>query len=262
MVLIDGNNLFYKSFFVTKWKSLDAVKRMFLTLVRTSSVGCANIKIVWDSSSGYWRYKLYPSYKEGRTPFCDDNVKDDFYKWRTAIIKWMRGDFSYRQLQLDGFEADDIIAEMVRNRSGVNTIIVIVSSDKDFYQLLSLSKPTVMIRRVGHSSKALYSAIDFADEFGIEPFLWSDVKTLCGDKSDNISGVNGVGIKRALEIIKKYGRVSSWIDSELVDDGSVVFKWASKAKIDFEKLKMYYNLIDLSENRSGKTISIGSNILK
>lgn len=107
-----------------------------------------------------------------------------------------------RQVSIDAYEADDVIGTLSKLHETQQDIVFIVSSDKDFYQLLS---PQVSI--FDPIKGEAWTLDRFRGEYGIEPWQWVDVGALMGDKGDNIHGVKGVGVKTALRLISQFGSV-------------------------------------------------------
>jgi len=267
MVLIDGNNLLYKDYFSYKGADYKQLKDFFIRHLHSlASSGIHDLVVIWDSAFGSWRNIAYPSYKGTRTMSlfeCDSEAKK-FYHWRIKLRQFLYTRTSIRQTHINRFEADDIIALYVRNRikKKIDVNITIVSNDKDFYQLLHSYRPTVNILRVGRNKQRVLTREDFEEEYEIRPALWSDVRALSGDTSDNIPGIEGIGPVRAVEIIKTYGPLKKWINSVAPNDKIKISKWAFKARLKRKKVMFYYKLVDLKRNHSGLRLELSNNTYK
>lgn len=246
LFLVDANNLFYKAYFASN-KTYPQVKRnFFVTLfqVRKSlRLKESQLKIIWDARNT-WRKQQYAAYKSGRNQFGDDKELKRFLMSRNLLKKETHNNSKFVQYEIDGFECDDIIAHMCLNLLDGEKA-VILSGDKDFYQLLS---EDVSIYRLG-ARPNLYTISDFRDEFGIEPNLWLDVKNLVGDSSDNIKGAFGIGMKRALTLVKKYGPLPKWDTKALEVEKSKESVMALGVLKDIVRLKKERRLMTLRSLR-------------
>ncbi len=162
-----------------------------------------NILFVWDSTDNK-RKKIYPDYKLRK--FDSAENKSNCKK----LICLLRANLQSLGLWIDidqeGYEADDLIAYIIKHRFAENFIIV--SSDSDFYQLLS---QRVMIYNI--DKKKYYTRVNFNQEFGgIIPENYAKMKALVGDKSDNIKGVFGIGFKKATKMIQEKRCWSYWVE--------------------------------------------------
>ncbi|MDR1110529.1 MAG: DNA polymerase I [Deltaproteobacteria bacterium] len=156
----------------------------------------AYLGVVFDSRGPTRRHELYPAYKANR-PAMDPNLAA-----QQAPIREIVGALGLRGLEEPGFEADDIIASMCRLAVSEERKVVIVSGDKDFYQLLS---PMVSMYDPDPKKSSAMTLEGFRDRFHIEPAAFLDVQALMGDTSDNIPGVPNVGQVTALKLIGSFG---------------------------------------------------------
>ncbi len=146
------------------------------------------------------RKKIYSEYKEGRkkesTPEQDD-ARQGLYSQLELMRDELLPEIGFRNVfHRDGYEADDLIAEVCIGMPKKHTAIII-STDNDLWQLLVDGR--VMI--YSPTLKALFTAKLFRDMWGIDPFLWSDVKALAGCTSDNVKGIKGVGPHKATKFL-------------------------------------------------------------
>jgi len=188
------------------------------------------VAIVWDAKGPTFRHQLYDKYKANRPPMPDD------MGIQIPYVREIVDAFGLVQLELNGYEADDIIATMARHVTDRD--IVIVSSDKDLLQLIG---PQVSI---WDSMKDEVTDLDrFRQQFGIEPAQFLEILTLAGDTADNIPGVPGIGPKTALKLIQKYGTVDNLIRH--LDELKGKLKERLEASRD--QLQLWRRLVKLAE---------------
>ena len=185
------------------------------------SVQSLKVVFAWDSRESI-RRSLYPAYKEGRHKKHktreERKAEAEMYGQFDAVRDWVLPTIGFRNVFIaPQFEADDIIASIC-NRYKDRERVVIVSSDNDLYQLLS---PGCCMYRP--KTKKYYTSKDFRQEWRIQPQQWVLVKAMAGCASDNISGIEGVGEKKAAAYIRgllpKGGKVAQRIES---DEGQTI----------------------------------------
>ncbi|MDR1297951.1 MAG: DNA polymerase I [Deltaproteobacteria bacterium] len=154
------------------------------------------LAVVFDSRGKNRRHEMYAGYKANR-PRMEPDLAEQQPKIRELVrLLGLAG------LEKPGFEADDLIASMCRLAVSEGRKVVIVSGDKDFYQLLSAD---VSMYDPDPKKNSALTAEDFRARFGLEPEAFLDVQALMGDSSDNIPGVPKVGEKTALKLVSDYG---------------------------------------------------------
>ncbi len=158
------------------------------------------IAVVFDTAQPTFRHELYPEYKAHRDAFPDDLVP------QLARIKSLITAMGLEQVELPGYEADDIIGTIARRESHDGHHILCVTSDKDYFQLVT---DKVSILRPGKNvgEYDLYTAPEVRAKFGVHPDHVIDVLALIGDASDNVPGVKGVGEKTAIPLIERFGSI-------------------------------------------------------
>lgn len=205
LILIDGNSLLNRAFYAM---------RVFTTkdgLPTNGIFGFIKLvfKIIDDEKPQYFavafdvhaptfRHKLYDKYKGTRKPMPEELVK------QVPILKDLLHAMNVRTLELEGYEADDIIGTVSRKFKDVHTYIY--TGDRDAYQLVN-ERVTVCFTKRGVSDLDRLSAKNFRELVGLEPWQIVEEKALMGDSSDNIPGVHGIGGKTALDLLQKYGSV-------------------------------------------------------
>jgi DNA polymerase I len=164
------------------------------------------IGIVFDTSKPTFRDKLFEQYKAQRPPMPDDMRVQMPYVRR--LCEAMRLPI----LELDGFEADDVIGTMAKRGAEQKLDVLVISNDKDMMQLVNSG---VKILRTGSGGAKADTIVDSAkvqEILGVPPDKVIDLMALLGDTVDNIPGAKGIGEKGATELIQKYGSVESALD--------------------------------------------------
>ncbi|MEG9862108.1 MAG: DNA polymerase I [Parvularculales bacterium] len=153
-----------------------------------------HIAIIFDASGKSFRNDLYPEYKAHRPPAPEDLVP------QFSLVRDATRAFSLPAVELEGFEADDLIATYATHAEQAGAQVTIISSDKDLMQLVT--KRVTML----DTMKDKHIGIEQVEEkFGVLPERVVDVQALAGDSSDNVPGVPGIGIKTAAQLIQDFG---------------------------------------------------------
>ena len=191
-------NLFIHSFFAGLLSTTNKIKQKYTTI--------DNINIIWDSRINN-RKKLYSDYKGNRQSKSSTDFKNkaNHYTLLDKLKDSLKTLGDWANISLEGYEADDLIAYFVKE-SSIDNQFIIVSSDNDMYQLLG----DRVVQYLPHR-KEFYSLLDFKKEFGIIPEKYVYVKALMGDKGDNIKGVEGIGVKRAVKLIQQGRCWNHWL---------------------------------------------------
>jgi DNA polymerase-1 len=164
------------------------------------------VAIVFDTRQPTFRDKLFEKYKAQRPPMPDEMSVQLPYVRR--LCEAMRLPI----LELDGYEADDVIGTMAKKAAANKIDVLVVSNDKDMMQLVN---PGVRILRTGSGGAKADTIVDAAkvtEILGVPPQKVIDLMALLGDTVDNIPGAKGIGEKGATELIQKYGSVESALD--------------------------------------------------
>lgn len=211
VVLVDGNNLMFRSYFATLYSgSTLRNKKGFPTNAIYGFVNMIN-KIISEEKPMYiavafdvgktFRHEKYDYYK-GKRDNTPDELKEQF-----PIAKQILTAMNIKYFELQGYEADDIIGTFSKKCEQDDYFkALIVSSDKDLLQLIT-DQTEVKLLKTKDYIRMDYKT--FYDTYGIEPIKMIDLKALMGDASDNIPGVKGIGEKTALKLLTTYGSLSS-----------------------------------------------------
>ena len=162
----------------------------------------ARIAVVFDAARKNFRYDIYADYKANRDETPPDLIP------QFPLIKEAASAFGLPNMELEGFEADDLIATYAKLAEAQSIPVTIISSDKDLMQLV---RPGV---RMMDPMKQIYIGPDEVfEKFGVTPDKVTDVQALAGDASDNVPGVPGIGVKTAAQLITEYGDLETLLAS-------------------------------------------------
>lgn len=164
------------------------------------------IAIVFDTSKPTFRDKLFESYKAQRPPMPDE------MSLQLPLVRRLCEAMRFPIVELDGYEADDVIGTMAKQAAKNNLDVLVISNDKDMLQLV---KGGVRILRTGTGGAKADTIVDakkVEEILGVPPEKVIDLMALLGDTVDNIPGAKGIGEKGAAELIQKYGSVEKAIE--------------------------------------------------
>jgi DNA polymerase-1 len=154
-----------------------------------------HIAVIFDASGRSFRNEIYDQYKANRREMPDDLAP------QLAHVRQAADAFGVCRIEMEGFEADDLIATYARHATEAGAKVTILSSDKDMMQLVSddrvMMRDPMTDRPIGET--------EVREKFGVGPDKVIDVQALCGDSTDNVPGVPGIGVKTAAELINTYG---------------------------------------------------------
>jgi DNA polymerase I len=215
LFLIDGNSLAYRAFFAlpesiatSTGVPTNAIFGFASMLVKIlTDYGPKATVVVWDA--GYTgRKEIYPEYKAGRSS------RPDLLKEQWPHFEPLVAAFGYKNLRVEGFEADDVIASIAHRATAQTPPIpvMVVTGDRDAYQLVD-DHTRIMTTSRGITDTKVYDIQGVIDRYGIAPELVPDFIGLKGDTSDNIPGVPGIGDKTAAELLQRFGSLESVLDS-------------------------------------------------
>ena len=208
IILLDGNNIAYRAFYAlpatiatssgTITNAVLGFTSMLLKLIeeqRPDVIACA-----FDSRGPTFRHEIFNDYKATRKKMPDELIG------QMPLIKEVIKAFDIKILEVEGYEADDIIATLASAAPNKFNETLIVSSDKDILQLVSREVKVMSIKK-GITDTVIFNEEKVQEKFGIIPEKIKDFLALTGDSSDNIPGVAGIGPKTALSLLKVYGSI-------------------------------------------------------
>jgi DNA polymerase-1 len=213
LFLVDGYALIYRSFFALGDQRLvsskgenTAIARGAIEFLRRLLEKHKPHYLAWIHDAGLsFRHERYPEYKATRERLLPEQ-QADFDTGVERVSEILSG-YRVPILELEGYEADDVIGTLARQAAAQEIDAVVVSGDKDFVQLIG---PGVSILnpwhgRPGQTVEKWYDEANAADRLGVPPNRVVDYLALLGDSSDNVPGVKGIGDKTALALIQKWG---------------------------------------------------------
>ncbi len=215
LFLIDGNSLAYRAFFAlpesiatSTGVPTNAIFGFASMLVKIlTDYGPKATVVVWDAGSS-GRKEVYSEYKAQRSS------RPDLLKEQWPALAPLVEAFGYRNLQVDGYEADDVIASIAEQAKIQDPPIevMVVTGDRDAYQLVD-EQVRIMTTSRGITDTRVYDREGVIDRYGIPPELVPDFIGLKGDTSDNIPGVPGIGDKTAAELLQRFGSLEQVLDN-------------------------------------------------
>ena len=212
LFLVDGNNLAYRGFFALPEELatsegfptnalLGFTNMLFKLLADYKPKGVA---VAWDTRPVH-RTELSADYKVDRRPM-PDLLREQFPHFRPIVEA-----FGYRNLEFEGWEADDVIATLANRADEAGIKTTVVSTDRDAFQLVSENVCLMMTPR-GVADVHVYTPERVEARYGVRPDQVPDFIGLKGDTSDNIPGVPGIGDKTAGQLIAQYGSVENVLE--------------------------------------------------
>ena len=207
LILIDGSGYIFRAYYAlppmnrkdgTPVNAVFGFTNMLVKLIEDYSN--EKLIVIFDATRENFRNKIYPKYKANRGETPEDLIP------QFDLIKKSVQAFNIPQLELEGYEADDIIATYTNQAQKLNIPSLIISSDKDLMQLVS--DKVEMLDPMKNKKIGINEVIE---KFGVKPNKVIQIQALTGDKVDNIPGALGIGPKTALELIKRFGDIEGLI---------------------------------------------------
>ncbi len=211
LFLVDGNAIAYRSYYAfiqrpltnAKGQNTSAVYGFVTFLNRILTQEAPDyIAVVFDTGAPTFRHKEYKEYKATR-----QKMPEDLFS-QLAIIKDVVDAYKIPVLEMDGFEADDVIGTLAKRAESEGALSFLVTADKDFMQLVSGKTKMYKPGRQG-TDVEIVDIEAVKQKFGVPPEKVIEVLGLTGDSSDNVPGVPGVGEKTAIPLIQQYGSIEN-----------------------------------------------------
>jgi len=207
VLLLDGNSLTYRAFFAlpTDMETADGqvtnavfgFTSMLLNLIKDQRPDA--VVVAFDRPEPTFRHEMLPEYKAQR------EATPDLLIQQFGLVREVLEALNIPSVEMVGFEADDLLATMAVRVSDNKDEAIIVTGDRDIYQMVKDPFIRVLYNRRGVSDYALYDEDGILDRTGVAPSLYPQYAALRGDPSDNLPGVPGVGEKTAAKLINSYG---------------------------------------------------------
>lgn len=213
-IVIDGNSLLNRAYYAIRTPMITSKGVYtqgvfaFINMLRKimSDYRPDYIAVAFDRKAPTFRHEKYKEYKAGRKPMPPE-LQMEF-----PILKQILEAANITILEIDGYEADDILGTVSKKADELGVHSYLVSGDRDIFQLASDTTSVIYTKR-GVSEFDLYDRNAIIEEYGFPPDQFIDYKALMGDKSDNIPGIPGIGDKTARKLITEYGTVENVIES-------------------------------------------------
>ncbi|MED5359734.1 MAG: DNA polymerase I [Pseudomonadota bacterium] len=208
LYIVDGSGFIFRAFHAirplnrpdgTPVNAVFGFTRMLMKLLRDTEAD--HIAVIFDAARRNFRNDIYPDYK-GHRPDAPEELVPQF-----PLIKQASEAFNLHTIEIEGFEADDIIATYARQATEAGAEVTIVSSDKDLMQLVNDKVgmfDEMKNRRIGRD--------EVFERFGVGPEKVVEVQALAGDSVDNVPGVPGIGVKTAALLINEYGDLDALLE--------------------------------------------------
>ncbi|CDL00327.1 fused DNA polymerase I 5'-_3' exonuclease; 3'-_5' polymerase; 3'-_5' exonuclease [Magnetospirillum gryphiswaldense MSR-1 v2] len=203
--LVDGSGFIFRAFHGlpamsrpdgTPVNAVYGFTTMLLKLL--SDTDADHVAVIFDAGRLSFRNDIYPEYKAHRPPAPEDLVP------QFPLIRDVVAAFNVPSVEMEGFEADDLIATYATQAVARGARVTIVSSDKDLMQLVG-----ERVEMLDTLKNRTIRAPEVLEKFGVAPDKVVDVQALCGDPTDNVPGVPGIGVKTAAQLIGEYGDLDS-----------------------------------------------------
>ena len=245
VLIIDAMNMYFRNYIInpsisTNGNPIGGLKGFLQSLQKTiKDVNPSEIIICWDGGGGSKKRKtLVKTYKEGRSPIrLNRSIRQmtreqeiENKNWQLTRLFSYLNELPVIQLIIDDIEADDIISQVAQHPVYEDWQKVIVSSDKDFYQLLNDS--TILIRPI---QKKIVNKNNILEEFKIHPNNFALARSIVGDKTDNLPGITGIGLPTVAKRFPFLVEEKSYTIQEIIDH-------CEDNKI--KNIKAYNNILD------------------
>ena len=233
-VLVDGNSIMNRAFYglmgskmlTTKdGKYTNAVYGFLAILFKLlDDIQPQYMAVAFDLKAPTARHKMYEGYKANRHGMPDELAE------QMPIIKEVLRAMNIDIIEMEGYEADDILGTLSCYGEAQNLNVTILSGDRDTFQLAT-DRVTIRIPHTkgGKTETDEYNREKIIEKYGLEPKQLIEVKGLQGDASDNIPGVPGVGEKTALKLVQKYGSIENLYKK--IEEGQDDLKGKQREKI-------------------------------
>ncbi len=212
LYIFDGTAIVYRAYYALPPLSTPDGKptgavfgtaKMLLKFIKDHVSRNDSMVFVMDSKAHNFRHTLFEDYKANRAPM------PEMMSVQLSYVERLIECLKIPLLKETGYEADDIIATLVKRFAAAFDRIYVVTGDKDLLQLVGENVRILRFASLGISDLVEYDEEMVINKYGLKPSQIGDYLSLVGDASDNIPGVRGIGEKSAVELLKKYGSVEN-----------------------------------------------------
>ncbi len=239
LMIIDGNSILNRAFYGLQGVQLLSASDGLHTNAIFGFLNILNkfleeekpqyLCVAFDLKAPTFRHLEYDGYKAKRKGMPPELAE------QMPVMKEVLDAMNIKRLEMEGFEADDIIGSISQCAEQQGILTVIVTGDRDSLQLASERTRILMpVTKGGRTETEAYDAGGVLERYGVSPAQFIDVKGLMGDQSDNIPGVPGIGEKTAIELIKAFGSIDRIYENlERVEKKSVKEKLENHRELAF-----------------------------
>ncbi len=245
-LLVDGNSLTYRAFFALPTDMATASGQVTNAVFGFTSMLAYVLKdqkpdgilVAFDRPEPTFRHKAEPEYKAQR------DAAPDILRQQMGDVREVLDALGITSIDQVGWEADDLIATATRKLTDLGEDVIIVTGDRDSYQLVSDPHVRVLYNKRGVSDYALYDEAGIEEKTGVTPAMYVQYAALRGDTSDNLPGVPGVGEKTAAKLINKYGGLDGIfanVDEQTPKLKSNLIENEARARKNFDLMMLHFD---------------------
>jgi DNA polymerase-1 len=215
LLLIDGHSMAYRAFYALPAENFTTASgqhtnaiygfaTMLLSLL--SSEKPTHVAVAFDVSRKTFRSEIFPEYKANRAKTPDE------FRSQMSYLHELVSAFGITQFEVEGYEADDVIATITKRAEKEGAEVFICTGDRDSFQLVN-DKTTVLYPKRGVSDLARMTPDAVQEKYGMSPTQYPDFAALRGDPSDNLPSIPGVGEKTAAKWVVEYGSLQELLSN-------------------------------------------------
>ncbi|MEY4087201.1 MAG: hypothetical protein RIU70_311 [Actinomycetota bacterium] len=223
LLLVDGHSMAYRAFFALPAENFTTAQgqhtnaiygfaTMLISLLKDEKP--THVAVAFDVSRKTFRTEIFPEYKANRA-----KTPDEFRSQMSYLHELVKG-FGISQFEIEGFEADDIIATITKRAEKEGAEVLICTGDRDSFQLVT-AQTTVLYPKRGVSEMARMTPEAVQEKYGMTPDQYPDFAALRGDPSDNLPSIPGVGEKTAAKWVVEYGSLKELLSHAETVGGKV-----------------------------------------
>jgi len=215
LLLIDGHSMAYRAFYALPAENFTTASgqhtnaiygfaTMLLSLLTSEKP--THVAVAFDVSRKTFRSEIFPEYKANRAKTPDE------FRSQMSYLHELVSAFGITQFEVEGYEADDILATITKRAEKEGAEVFICTGDRDSFQLVN-DKTTVLYPKRGVSDLARMTPDAVQEKYGMSPAQYPDFAALRGDPSDNLPSIPGVGEKTAAKWIVEYGSLQELLSN-------------------------------------------------
>ena len=246
LLLIDGHSMAYRAFYALPAENFKTSNgqptnaiygfaSMLINLIKEEKP--SHIAVAFDVSRKTFRTQLFPEYKANRASTPDE------FRSQMSFVNEMIDCFGIKHFEMEGYEADDIIATFAKSAEKNGYEVLICTGDRDSFQLVN-ANTTVLYPKKGVTEMSRMTPDAVLEKYGLTPAQYPDFAALRGDPSDNLPSVPGVGEKTATKWISDYGS----LEKLLANTQEITGKVGDSLRANVEAIKLNRELTQLLDD--------------